>query len=61
MFTMVIVNFEGKVKIHSGLTLHNALELVKIFLEKDEFGFYLATKKFILFYPNGKKWEKYIN
>jgi len=61
MFTLVVVNFEGKVKIHLDLTLHRALELVKIFLEKDEFGFYLTTKKFILFYPNGKKWEKYIN
>lgn len=61
MITIVSVGINDKVCIQQHLTPHQALALVKRYLTEDEFGFYLLIRKFIVFYPNGKTWEKHIN
>jgi hypothetical protein len=43
------------------MSAHEAFDLVKKLIKKDEFGFYLFLKKVLLFFPDGKLWEKYIN
>lgn len=61
MFTIVSVGTNNKVCVQQSLTSHQVLAMVKSYLTKDEFGFYLFIKKFIVFFPNGKTWEKHIN
>ena len=60
MFTVTTVNKNGNVHIHQGLSAHEAFNLVKKLTKKDEFGFYLFLTKVLVFFPNGKLWEKYI-
>lgn len=60
-FTIVKVNNKNQVAIYQTLSAHDAFVIAKKYLTKDEFGFHSFNKKIIIFFPNGKIWEKYIN
>lgn len=60
MFTIITVSQNNSVHIHQNMSAHEAFSLVKNLIKKDEFGFYLFLKKVLVFFPNGKLWEKYI-
>lgn len=60
MFTIITVSKNNSVHIHQGMSAHETLSMVKNLIKKDEFGFYTLLKKVLVFFPNGKLWEKYI-
>ena len=60
MFTIITVSKNNSVHIHQGMSAHEAFSLVKNLIKKDEFGFYLFLRKILVFFPDGKLWEKYV-